>query len=74
MIHDSSHLPTILTTTRSSFLAWAGFAASVAFSVAVVGLEIWLRVPARRVFNQLHGLKRPPAGPIGSMCQHYKEF
>jgi hypothetical protein len=44
---------------RCSFVAWARFAGAAALTLAVTGLEIWLRVPVRPVFNQILAFKRP---------------
>jgi hypothetical protein len=59
MIHHFSDLSTILPVARCSFVAWARFAGAAALTLAVTGLEIWLRVPVRPVFNQILAFKRP---------------
>jgi hypothetical protein len=53
MIHDLHDLPAILASAPCSLLNWAHFAGAAVLALAVVGLEIWLRVPVRPVLNQL---------------------
>jgi hypothetical protein len=65
MIHDFSDLPAILREILAAapcpLVAWLRFTGAAALTLAVVALELWLRVPVRPVFNQLLGFERAPA-------------
>lgn len=63
MIHDLSDLPAILSATPCSLSAWVHSMGAALLSLLVLGLEIWLRVPVRPVFDQF-AIRRPaPARP-----------
>ncbi|HEX8603264.1 MAG TPA: hypothetical protein VF774_11510 [Pseudoduganella sp.] len=53
MIPHLSDLPTILAEAHCSFAGWTRLTGLATLALAVVALEIWLRVPVRPVFDQL---------------------
>lgn len=63
MIHDLHDLPALLAAAPCSPAAWMRFACAAVLALAVAGLEIWLRVPVRPVFNQLFASRRTAPVP-----------
>jgi hypothetical protein len=58
MIHDFKDLPALLALSPCSLVNWARFLSAAVLTVAVAGLEIWLRVPVRPVVDQLFTFRR----------------
>ena len=67
MMRKLNNLSPVLVATQGALGRWVRLAGSAALSLAVFGLEIWLRVPVRPVLNQLLASRREvPTGRQGS--------
>ena len=53
------NLPTMLSATHGALARWVRLAGAAALTLAVFGLELWLRVPVRPVLNQFLASRRP---------------
>jgi hypothetical protein len=62
MIHDLKDLPAVFAAAPCSIGGAVRSFGAAALTLAVVGLEIWLRLPVRLVFNQMRSLE--PTAPV----------